>query len=61
MVYIINGKYDGTKEIICLSEFDLQDHNSPRIRYMKGLFGGIPFVESVDYNKIIGYLKKNEG
>ena len=57
MVYIINGNYDGTKEIICLSDYKIQDHNSPRVRYMKGLYGGIPFVDSVDYLEIISKLK----
>lgn len=56
-VYIINSKYDGTKEITCLSEFKLQDHNSPRLRYMKGLYGGIPLIEKVDYDQIIDNLK----
>ncbi|MBP5342923.1 AAA family ATPase [bacterium] len=57
-VYIINGNYDGFKEIVCLSEYKLQDSNSARLRYMKGLFGGIPFVQYVDYNEIIENLKK---
>lgn len=58
MVYIINSKYDGTKEMICLSEYKIQDHNSPRIRYMKGMYGGVPLVDYVDYVEIINNLKE---
>ena len=58
MVYLINSDYQGRKDIICLSEFKLQDHNSPRIRYLKGLYGGVPFVDSLDYLEIINNLNK---
>ena len=61
MVYIINSKYDGTKEIICLSDFGVQVNNSPRVRYMKGLYGGVPFVDAVDYIEIINNLKIKKG
>ena len=60
MVYIINGNYDGNKEIVCLSEYKIQDHNSPRARYMKGLYGGIPFIDNVDYIEIINNLKSDK-
>lgn len=60
MVYIINGNYDGNKEIVCLSEYKIQDHNSPRARYMKGLYGGIPFIDNVDYIEIINNLKSGK-
>ncbi len=59
-VYIITGNYDGYKEITCLADYKLQDTNSARLRYMKGLFGGIPFVEYVDYNEIIEKLKETK-
>ena len=59
-VYIINSNYDGTKEINCLSEFKIQDHNSPRLRYIKGLYGGIPLIENVDYDQIIDDLKNKQ-
>ncbi len=60
MVYIINSKIDGEKEIICLGDFRIQDHNSPRIRYMRGLYGGIPFVDYVDYNEIVNNLHQKK-
>ncbi len=60
MVYIINSKIDGEKEIICLGDFKIQDHNSPRMRYMKGLYGGIPFVDYVDYNEIVNNLHQKK-
>lgn len=60
MVYIINSKIDGEKEIICLGDFRIQDHNSPRIRYMRGLYGGIPFVDYVDYNEIVSNLHQKK-
>lgn len=60
MVYIINSKIDGEKEIICLGDFRIQDHNSPRIRYLRGLYGGIPFVDYVDYNEIVSNLHQKK-
>ena len=60
MVYIINSKIDGEKEIICLGDFRIQDHNSPRVRYMRGLYGGIPFVDYVDYNEIVNNLHQKK-
>lgn len=57
--YIIDGNYNGEKEIICLDDYKLQDHNSLRLRYMKGLFGGVPLVDEIDYSTIIKDLKRN--
>lgn len=56
--YIIDGNYAGEKEIVCLEGYKLQDHNNLRLKYMKGLFGGVPLVDEIDYSNIIKDLKR---
>ncbi len=61
--YVIRTDYSGNKEIKCLDEFKLQNNNNQRIKYLKGLFGGTPFVEYIDYDGIIdeiGFIKGEE-
>lgn len=58
-VYIINIDYKGNKEVRCLDEFPrIQETNNPRIMYLKGLFGGVPIVDYIDYEGIICELKE---
>ena len=53
-VYVINVDYRGEKEAKCLDKFQrIQGTNNPRLMYLKGLFGGVPIVDSVDYNSIV--------
>lgn len=60
-VYIINIDYLGNKEVKCLDEYPrIQGSNNPRIMYLKGLFGGVPIVDTIDYDGILEELRKYE-
>lgn len=55
--YIINVDYLGNKEVKCLDQFPrIQGSNNPRRMYLKGLFGGVPFVDVLNYDEIINEL-----
>lgn len=57
-VYLINVDYQGNKEVKCLDKYTrIQGTNNPRNMYLKGLFGGIPIVDIIDYDGILGELK----
>lgn len=57
--YIINADYKGNKEVKCLDRYPrIQDTNNPRIMYLKGMFGGVPIVDDIDYDEIICELKE---
>ena len=56
-VYLINVDYQGNKEVKCLDKYPrIQGTNNPRIMYLKGLFGGVPIVDILDYDTIIQEL-----
>lgn len=57
-VYLITVDYQGNKEVKCLDKYPrIQGTNNPRIMYLKGLFGGVPIVDSLDYNMILNELQ----
>ena len=56
-VYIINTDYEGNKRVVCADQFDIQSNHNMRMRYLKGLFGGTPFVDEIDYDEIDQILK----
>lgn len=57
-VYLINVDYQGNKSVKCLDKYPrIQGSNNPRIMYLKGLFGGVPVVDNVDYDIILHELK----
>lgn len=57
-VYMINVDYNGNKEVKCLDKFPrIQGTNNPRSMYLKGMFGGTPFVDSIDYDDILTELE----
>lgn len=57
-VYLINVDYQGNKEVKCLDKYPrIQGTNNPRIMYLKGLFGGVPIVDVMDYDVILQELK----
>lgn len=59
-VYLINVDYMGNKEVKCLDKYPrIQGTNNPRIMYLKGLFGGVPIVDILDYDAIIQELDKD--
>ena len=41
----------------CLDKYPrIQGTNNPRIMYLKGLFGGVPIVDILDYDTILQEL-----
>ena len=57
-VYLITVDYQGNKEVKCLDKYPrIQGTNNPRIMYLKGLFGGVPIVDSLDYDMILNELQ----
>ena len=60
-VYLITVDYQGNKEVKCLDQYPrIQGTNNPRVMYLKGVFGGVPAAESVDYDLILNELQ-NDG
>lgn len=56
-VYVINVDYEGNKEVKCLDKYPrIQGTNNPRNMYLKGLFGGVPIVDILDYDAILQEL-----
>ncbi|MBQ4131827.1 MAG: AAA family ATPase [Clostridia bacterium] len=58
--YIITVDYLGNKAIKCFDEFPIQNTNNARIKYLKGLFGGTPYIDGIDYDSIIQELSASE-
>ena len=58
-IYVINVDYLGNKEVHCLDEYDIHGTNNIRNMYIKGLFGGIPVVDEIEYGEIVEELKDN--
>ena len=59
-IYVINVDYLGNKEVVCLDRFPrIQGNNNPRLMYLRGLFGGVPISENLDYDAIISELAIN--
>ncbi|MCL2860177.1 MAG: AAA family ATPase [Oscillospiraceae bacterium] len=53
-IYIITTDYNGKKEINPISNYDMkiQKNNNIRDLYLKGVFGGVPFIDYIDFNEI---------
>ena len=51
--YVICVDYLGNKEIKCIADFSIQSNNNARIKYLKGLFGGTPYIDGIDYDTIV--------
>lgn len=59
--YIINVDYLGNKEVKCLEKYPrIQGSNNPRTMYLKGLFGGVPFCEYIDFDEIVSMLNNSK-
>ena len=60
--YVISTDYTGEKEINCLSDFGIKenDNHNARLMYLKGVFGGTPFVDYIDFSKIIHELNESK-
>lgn len=57
-IYVINVDYLGNKLVHCLDEFDIHGTNNARSMYIRGLFGGVPIVDDIEYGEIVDELKK---
>ena len=53
-LYIITVDLNGNKEINCVNDYDfkIQKHNNVRDLYFKGVFGGIPSSDYIDFEEI---------
>ena len=59
-IYVINVDYLGDKEVHCLDEYDIHGTNNVRSMYIKGLFGGVPVVDEIEYGEIVEELKTSD-
>ena len=55
--YVICVDHLGNKEVKCISEFGIQNNNNARIKYLKGMFGGTPYLDGIDYDAILEELE----
>lgn len=53
-LYILSTDYKGNKEIQSIKEYDIkvQKNHNARDLYLKGIFGGIPTTEYIDFEEI---------
>jgi len=61
-IYILSTDYNGNKTINSLKEYGskIQRNNNARDLYFKGVFGGIPTTEYIDFEEIKYALADNE-
>ena len=59
-VYVIAVDYLGQKEFKCLDDFAIQKNVNVRLKYLKGLFGGTPYIDGVDYDSIVAELTETQ-
>jgi len=53
-IYVITTDFNGRREINPVSKYDfkIQKNNNIRDLYLKGAFGGVPFIDYIDFNEI---------
>ena len=53
-IYIIVSDYKGQKQVNCIDDYDIKIQKNHNIRelYLKGVFGGIPSVNMIDFTEI---------
>ena len=58
-IYIFNTNSKAEKELIAITDFEGRIHknNSPRKRYLNGVYGGIPMFTDIDFEELIENLK----
>ncbi len=58
-IYIFNANSKAEKELIAITDFEGRIHknNSPRKRYLNGVYGGIPMFTDIDFEELIENLK----
>ena len=57
-IYVINVDYLGNKEVHCLDEYNIHGTNNIRSMYIKGLFGGVPVVDEIEYGEIVEEIRE---
>lgn len=62
-IYILSTDYNGNKRISSIKEYGIkiQKNNNARDLYFKGVFGGIPTTDYIDFEEIKYALEGNEG
>ena len=55
-VYFISTDYLGNRSVRCAADYVIQANHNLRSRYLKGLYGGIPYVEGIDFDAIEQFL-----
>lgn len=62
-IYILSTDYNGNKTINSIKEYGIkiQKNNNARDLYFKGVFGGIPTTDYIDFEEIKYVLEGNEG
>lgn len=62
-IYILSTDYNGSKRINSIKEYGIkiQKNNNARDLYFKGVFGGIPTTDYIDFEEIKYALECNEG
>ena len=58
--YVIQVDYKGDKEVHCVADYAVQNNNNIRVKYLKGAFGGTPYVDGIDYGEIMQELKEEK-
>ena len=58
-IYIFNANSKAEKELIAITDFEGRIHknNSPRKKYLNGVYGGIPMFTDIDFEELIENLK----
>ncbi len=58
-IYIFNANSKSEKELIAITDFEGRIHknNSPRKKYLNGVYGGIPMFTDIDFEELIENLK----
>lgn len=58
-IYIFNANSKAEKELIAITDFEgsIHKNNSPRKRYLNGVYGGIPMFTDIDFEELIENLK----
>ena len=60
-VYIINSDYLGNKAVNCINDFErIRGTNNPRNMYIKGMFGGVPIADEIEYGAIVNELQSSD-
>ncbi len=58
-IYIFNANSKSEKELIAITDFEGRIHknNSPRRKYLNGIYGGIPMFTDIDFEELIKNIK----